>query len=106
MSQLYKFKFNEYIYPVKLNWPQIIDDIILTGRSYSDIANLVGVPWSTAQRWRDGSEPMESSGRSLLALHCRCCGEDLTIQRIAESGGLKQIQYLVKLFQKAFSNDA
>lgn len=97
---MYKFKFSEYLYPVKLDWPTIITDMLNTELSQADIANLVGAPWSTIASWRDGVEPREAYGRSLLALHCRSCGVDLTIQRITEAGGMKQIEYLIEIFKK------
>lgn len=96
MSQ--SFKPQDYIYPTPLDWPTICRDITNTGLLKADMAELLGIHWSTVDNYFAGSEPKESRGRALLMLHWSRCGPDLTIQRIAEGGGVKQIQYLISLW--------
>ena len=79
-----QFKFNEYVYPKKLPWEQIFTDI--EGHlSPTQISDLLGSGWSCFQRLRNSKEPKHSVGESILIIHTRYCGEDLTNQRITEA---------------------
>lgn len=100
MIRSYKFKIHEYLYPTRLDWPLIINDILDKGLTKADIADLLGAPWSTLASWLDGVEPRESSGRSILSLHSRACGVEATIQRIAESSNLNKIEYLLEVIKE------
>lgn len=80
-----QFKLSDYVYPRKLNWAIVIQDIEEAGISAHKISELVGAGWSSFQKWRRGVEPRHSIGISLLILHTRYCGEDLTNQRITEA---------------------
>ncbi len=72
------------IYPRKVNWTQIIQDMRHAGMIYSAQATALGKEWSTFQRWMDGSELKYGDGTALLRLHMTVCGEDLTIKRLTE----------------------
>jgi hypothetical protein len=84
MSIHYSERVEEYIYPRILDWAQIMRDIA-DHISYTQVANILGVGWSTVQRWRTGSEPRHSMGSALLMVHAKYCGSDLTRQRVAEA---------------------
>jgi len=75
----------EYVYPRVLNWSQIMHDIADNGCSYSEVSKILGVGWSTVQRWRTGSEPGHSIGTALLMIHAKYAGQDLTKQRVSEA---------------------
>lgn len=80
----------EYVYPAKLPWPTIMDDLKAKGCAYHRQAILIGVPWSTYQRWMAGEgEPRHSQGVAILALHTTVCGAELTRQRQRE--GTEQV---------------
>jgi len=79
------FKLSEYVYPKKLPWIEIFKDLEKHGANPSTVGELIGVGWSTLQKWRSGTEPKYSVGISILTLHTRYCGEDLTNQRITEA---------------------
>ena len=80
-----QYKLKEYVYPKKLPWVQIFKDLKESGLTPSKISVLVGVGGSTLQRWTSGTEPKYSIGVSLLTLHTRYCGEELTNKRITEA---------------------
>lgn len=73
----------EYIYPRMLDWAQIMRDLY-EHITYNEVAKILGVNWGNVQRWRTGSEPGYSKGSAILLLHARCCGGELTKQRILE----------------------
>ena len=75
----------------------IIRDLMEHGKSRTDIADLVGISWQAVRDYLLGAEPRESNGRSILALHYRTCGKELTLQRIREAGGFEQARYLIDL---------
>ncbi len=74
-----------YIYPRRVDFQQLIEDIVGTGMSYFGIARAMGVSWSTLQKWRKGSEPRHSTGSALLGLHRQICGTEINQQRITEA---------------------
>jgi len=80
-----QFKLDEYAYPKKLPWIEIFKDLEKHGVTPSMAGELIGAGWSTLQKWRSGTEPKHSIGISILTLHTRYCGEDLTNQRITEA---------------------
>ena len=75
----------EYVYPRRVNWVQVIEDIYNAGINYNQISKQLGVGWSTVQGWRNGNEPRHSTGSSLLLIHTRACGSALTKQRVLEA---------------------
>lgn len=73
------------MFPRRLPWRRIFDDMKEAGCAYSRQAALVGVEWSTFQGWMDGDvEPRFSVGQALLAMHEATCGAELTAQRQRE----------------------
>lgn len=74
------------VYPARLPWRQIFDDMKERGCAYSKQAALIGVEWSTFQGWRseDGCEPRHSQGVAILAMHTAVCGAELTAARLRE----------------------
>ena len=72
------------IYPRKVDWQQILNDMKQAGMAYSAQATALGKEWSTFQRWMEGSELKYGDGTALLRLHMAVCGESLTIQRLNE----------------------
>lgn len=78
------YKYTDYIYPKKLNWPQIFNDLAEHNVSPYQVSVLIGVKWSTLQRWLVDVEPRYSVGVSILELHSRYCGEELTGKRLEE----------------------
>ncbi len=75
----------EDVFPRIMDWPKVIEDIKATGLTYSAIANTIGAGWSTFQRYREGGEPRHSVGSSILLVHSRHCGIELTKPRVAEA---------------------
>lgn len=52
-----------------IDWITIVNEIVIkTGTKFS-VAEMVGVGWSTAQKWFNGSEPSYYHGQALLELH-------------------------------------
>lgn len=73
------------VYPVRLPWPRIFDDMKGRGCAYSKQAMLVGVPWGTYQMWMASEqEPRHSQGVAVLTLHTAICGAELTARRQRE----------------------
>ena len=75
----------EYVYPRRVNWVQVIEDIREAGLNYSQMCKLGGFNWSTFQRWREGAELKHSDGSCMLQLHTKYCGTALTKQRVLEA---------------------
>lgn len=67
-----------------INWRLIADDIRDAGLNYGKQASVLGLKWSTLQRWVNGSEPKYSIARSWLVLHTHMCGSDKTQMRFEE----------------------
>ena len=80
-----KFFEDEYVYPRVIDWSQVMRDIADSGVNYNRVARILGVGWSTVQRWRTGSEPGHAIGSSILVIHARYCGAELTKQRVLEA---------------------
>jgi len=80
-----QFKLSELVYPKKLSWDNIFIDLDKAGVTPSEISELLGVGWSTLQKWRNGTEPKYSVGVSILTIHARYCGEDSTFERITQA---------------------
>jgi hypothetical protein len=74
------------VFVVEADWPVIIADIMLALKleHLVQVADLIGVPRSTFNRWPNGSEPYWSHGAALMELHRRACGDAKTQQRHAE----------------------
>ena len=71
------------VHPVRVNWQLIIADLELAGITLYKAAQLMGVEWSTAQRWGGLKQDIGFGyGRALLALHVEYCGERTTLQRL------------------------
>ena len=86
MSTQFKHQdVEDYIYPRVINWIRVIDDIREHGGTYSTICKILGLSWSTLQGWRTGCEPRHSTGSSLLLIHAKYCGTELTKQRVLEA---------------------
>lgn len=76
----------DYLYPAVLPWKEIFTDLKAAGVSRKLVADLVGAPWTTVQRWHvDGIEPRYSKASAILVLHSRYCGELATQKRISEA---------------------
>lgn len=69
---------SEYVHPVRLPWRDIMADLWEAHVAYSRQAELIGVEWSTYQRWMRGTEPKHSYACAILALHTQKCGAQLT----------------------------
>lgn len=77
-----QFKLGDFVYPKKLPWEEMLRDFIGVSVSSHQAATLLGVGQSTLQRWQKGTEPKHSYGVSIIILHTRFCGEELTRERI------------------------
>ena len=77
----------EDIYPPKIDWKLILEDLRDNGCSGYRAGKLIGMSWCAIQNLRDkeGAEPGYGNGRALLRLHARFCGAALTIRRQSES---------------------
>ena len=72
--------------PPRINWPQIISDLLLAGCSKYRIAASLGVLVSNVQHWQKTPNDIRYGyGRALLRLHARICGAALTTRRITEA---------------------
>ena len=72
------------VFPKKLNWRAILQDIKTSGYSLYEVAKRLGKPESTIQSWWKGHEPSHSHGQAILELHSKCCGEEATKSRCNE----------------------
>jgi hypothetical protein len=75
------------IYPKRLDWRRILEDMRERGTSIYQAAKILGKPETTVQSWyrlKYPSEPSYSHGAAVLLLHARICGEDLTKRRCNE----------------------
>lgn len=61
-----------YIYPARMPWGAMVDDLNAAGCSTSRIALILGVDRATVQGW-DKSEPRHSTGQALIELHTQIC---------------------------------
>lgn len=77
------------IYPPKVKWQQILNDLSSHGCTAYRVGKILGVSWSTVQNWRDNpkAEPGYGLGRALLRLHSSFCGAGMTIRRCNEAEG-------------------
>jgi hypothetical protein len=79
----------EYVYRSVLPWRKIFDDMKDRGCAYSRQASMIGLEWSSYQRFvKDGVEPRHSIGAAILELHTKLCGAELTRLRQTEGGVL------------------
>ena len=53
----------------ELDAAKIIDDIVRKGITLAEIARRINVPYSTVERWANGSSPRWHHGQALIALH-------------------------------------
>lgn len=72
------------IYPKRLDWKRILEDLKERGTSIYQAAKILGRPETTVQSWVKGHEPSYSNGASVLLLHSKVCGEELTKIRCNE----------------------
>lgn len=81
------FRINDYVYPKVLPWEQIFNDLMdKGGLSYSQIAEILGKKTSSIDRWwKGGTEPKHSIGVSILTIHSRYCGQELTQARLSQA---------------------
>lgn len=80
---------SDYVYPEVRPWKDIFKDLIQAGCHINKMAELIGKPQSTVSYWiHEAVELPDSAARSVLTLHMRYCGHELTGQR------LKQTKYL------------
>lgn len=61
-----------YIYPARMPWGAMVDDLNSAGCSTSRIATILGCDRATVQGW-DRSEPRHSYGQALIELHAQIC---------------------------------
>jgi hypothetical protein len=74
------------VYPALLPWKAIFEDMRERGVSYYRQAMIIGVGWSTFQRWlEEGAEPRHSYAVAILSMHTSVCGEPLTQARYAQA---------------------
>lgn len=72
--------------PPRIDWQQLLADLKQHGCSLYRIATVLGVKYSTAQRWRRPREDIGYGyGRALIWMHARHCGAGLTLQRLTEA---------------------
>ncbi len=72
------------IHAKRLDWRRIIDDLKERGCTVYQAAKILGRPETTVQSWRQDHEPSYSNGASVLLLHSKLCGEELTKIRCNE----------------------
>jgi hypothetical protein len=70
---MHQFDYNDYIYTEPENWDKVFTDFKQKDISYSAVAKLIGIPFTSLQRLRGGTEPKHSVGVSILKLHSRLC---------------------------------
>lgn len=78
----------EDIYPPKIDWKLILEDLRDHGCSGYRVAKVLDVQWSSVHYWIHCRKPPELDygiGRALLLLHARYCGAALTLRRQAEA---------------------
>jgi len=73
------------VFPLKIDFSKIIEDIKQSGMNYSQQAVSIGRGFSTLQRWKNGAQPQFTTGHALLILHTKICGPEKTHERINES---------------------
>lgn len=77
---------HEYVYPARINWPDILGDLRDAGYSGYRVAAMMGISWSTVYGWIiENKEPRYSMGEALLTLHTRHCGPEATQKRQNEA---------------------
>lgn len=60
------------IFPEKVNWSRVLDDLKGCGWSVYAVAKAMGKKYDTVQGWRE-HEPKHADGVALLTLHAREC---------------------------------
>lgn len=76
----------DYVYPAKVDWVDVLNDLKIAGVSGYRVAALLGMEWSTVQGWlKEGKEPRHSTGQALLELHQRHCSPKATQKRQREA---------------------
>ncbi|MRT30805.1 hypothetical protein [Herbaspirillum sp. CAH-3] len=51
-----------------VDFPRLITELIAGGFSFSSMAACTGIPKSTIESWRDGTEPSHSRGARFICL--------------------------------------
>ena len=73
----------ERVYPVRINWRLILEDLSGAGVSGYRVAKELEVERSTVQGWASAAGDIGyGNGRALLALSMAHCGQILTFDRI------------------------
>lgn len=76
---------NLEIYQVEPDWQRLAKDMREAGMSYSKQAFALEREPSTYQRWRNRETPPPfACGLSILMLHSKICGSELTLERLRE----------------------
>ena len=83
----------EYVTPKIIPWVEVFKDLDEVGKGHSQMCQLMGIPHATLFRWKTGEcEPKHSIGVTILLLHSRYCGEELTIERELQAKNLTQLR--------------
>lgn len=69
----------------RVDWRAVLEDLRGCECSGYRLAALLGIEWSTVQRWLQGSEPRHSYGVAILEVHTRFCGAAMSQQRLCEA---------------------
>lgn len=65
------------VYPQKIDWGRILDELRAAGVSTYRVAMLLGKDWDTVNGWRR-HEPRHCDGEALLRLHSEACKASTT----------------------------
>ena len=77
---------SDYVYTTIRPWKDIFQDIIQAGCHVNRIAELLGKQQSTVSYWvHEAKDVPDSAARSILALHMRYCGHEMTSYRLDQS---------------------
>lgn len=80
-----EIKPDDYIYPAKVVWVDVLDDLKKAGVSAVQVGIILDIPWSTVRAWRKGQDLKHSEGEALLELHRRYCSPPATKKRQREA---------------------
>ena len=69
----------------RIDWVQIMVDLHNAGCTSYRVHISLGVAYTTARHWANGTEPRYGVARALLRLHSRWCGSALTFKRMSEA---------------------
>ena len=77
---------SDYVYTTVRPWKDIFQDIIQAGCHVNRIAELLGKQQSTVSYWvHEAKDVPDSAARSILTLHMRYCGHEMTSYRLEQS---------------------